>query len=52
MYTRDEVTTGRMEREKKRRSGSRNEQKFVVDDNCDIQVKQLECQEVESACAT
>ena len=51
MYTRDEVTSGRMEREKKRRSGSGNK-KFVVDDDCDIRVKQLECQEVESACAT
>ena len=40
MYTRDEVTTGRMEREKKRRSGSRT--KCKVNDDYDIRVKQLE----------
>ena len=50
MYTRDEVTTGRMEREKKRRSGSRT--KCKVNDDYDIRVKQLECQEVENSGVT
>ena len=51
MYTRNEVTNGK-DVERKRRGRVGVEQKCVVNDDHGIRVKQLECQEVESACAT